>query len=219
MANFTELNDRNQTLHWAPAGLCPSPGHKLWGLKPQSLHAQSQPCVCCCKCPACTGATTPGSPLSSTLPLPSFPICPPLFPPRCISSGPSLPLLFAPLSPSSSFFASLHATPPLLSPLLAIGVVSPRLPFPSTIWTLIPPLLMTSAQVFLAEGVFVHGWWVFFPLPLFFIVGVLFAVVAACLLSALSFLLFFCVAFPSTVFHLPLSTGAVVVGVSGRVVS
>jgi hypothetical protein len=51
------------------------------------------------------------------------------------------------------------------------------------------------------------------PLPL------LFVVIAAYLLSALSFLLFFCEAFPSTVFHLPLSTGAVVVGVSGRVMS
>jgi hypothetical protein len=33
MAKFTELNDRNQTLHRAPAGLCPSPDHTLWGLK------------------------------------------------------------------------------------------------------------------------------------------------------------------------------------------
>jgi hypothetical protein len=97
--------------------------------------------------------------------------------------------------------------------------VSPRLPFPSTIWTLIPLLLTTSAQVFLAEGVFVWGWWVFLPLPPFVIVGVMFAVVAARLLSALSFLLFFYIAFPSTVFHPSFSTGAVVVGSLGRVVS
>jgi hypothetical protein len=31
MVNFTELNDRNQILHWAPARLCPSPGRRLWG--------------------------------------------------------------------------------------------------------------------------------------------------------------------------------------------
>jgi hypothetical protein len=141
-----------------PAGLCPSPGHKLWGLKPQSLHAQSQPHVCYSKCPACIGATMLGSPLSSTLPLPSYPICPPLFRPYCITSKPSLPLLFATLSLSPSSLASLCAAPPHLSPLLAIGFVSLRLPFPSTIWTLIPLLLMTSAQVFLAEGVFIHSW-------------------------------------------------------------
>jgi hypothetical protein len=46
MANFIELNDRSQTLHWAPAGLCPSIGHELWGLKPQYLYAQSQPHIC-----------------------------------------------------------------------------------------------------------------------------------------------------------------------------
>jgi hypothetical protein len=160
-----------------------------------------------------------GSPLSSTLPLPSFPICLPLFPLCCIPSKPSLPLLFTPLSLSPSFLASLHTAPPCLSPLLAIGVVSLRLPFPSTIWTSIPPLLMTSAQVFFAEGVFIHGWWVFFPLPPVFFIGVLFVVIIAYLLSALPFLLFFCMAFPSTVFHPPLSTGAVVVGVLGRVVS
>jgi hypothetical protein len=219
MANFTELNDRSQTLYRAPAALCPSTGRKLWGLKPQSLCTQCQPRVCCSKCPACTGATMPGSPLSSTLPLPCFPSCPPLFLLRVTSSGPSLPLPFTPLSPSSSFFASLCAAPPRLSPLLVLGVVSPRLPFPSTISTLIPPFLMTSAQVFLAEGVFSHGWWVFFPLPPFIVLGVLLAVVAARLLSAFSFFLFFCVAFPCTVFHPSFSAWAVVVGASGIVVS
>jgi hypothetical protein len=78
---------------------------------------------------------------------------------------------------------------------------------------------MTSAQVFLAEAVFVHGWWVFCPHPPVFIIRVLFVVVAAHLLLALLFLLFFYVAFPSTVFHPPLSTGAVVLGTSGRVMS
>jgi hypothetical protein len=62
----------------------------------------------------------------------------------------------------------------------------------------------------LVEGVFIQGWWVFFPLPPFFIVGLLLAVVAPHLLSALSFLLFFCIAFPSTVFHPSFSSGAVV---------
>jgi hypothetical protein len=81
-----------------------------------------------------------------------------------------------------------------------------------------PLLFMTSTQVFLAEGVFIHSWQVFCPLLLFFIVGVLFAVGIAHLLSALLFLLFFCMAFTSTVFHLSLSTGAVV-GALGRAVS
>jgi hypothetical protein len=151
----------------------------------------------------------PLSPPLRFVPVPSLPV----------TFGPPAPLPFAPLSPTPAFFPSLRAAPPHLSPLLVIGVVSPRLPFPSTIWTLIPPLLTTSAQVFLAEGVFVRGWWVFLPLPRFFVVGVLFVVVTARLLSALSFLLFFCAAFPSTVFHLSFSAGAVVVGASGRVVS
>jgi hypothetical protein len=198
----------------------------------------------------CSGATAPGSPLSSSLPLPLLPIFPPLFPPQqnkgYNATGPppprlstplfpplpfvpvpSLPVIFrlpvplpsSPLSPPPAFFPSLRAAPPHLSPVLVAGVVSPRLPFPSTILTLIPPLLTTSAQVFLVEGVFVHGWWVFFPLPPFFVVGVLFAVVAARLLSALSFLLFVCLAFPSTVFYPSFTAGAVVVGASGRVVS
>jgi hypothetical protein len=186
----------------------------------------------------CSGATTPGSPLSSSLPLPLLPIFPPLFPLRQKKSynttgppppplstplspalpfvpvpsppvifGPLIPYLSSPHTPSPAFFPSRRATPPHLSPLLAIGIVRPRFPFPSTIWTLIPPLLTISAQVFFAEGVFICGWWLFFPLPPFFVVGVLFAVVAARLLSALSFLLFFCVAFPSTVFHPSFSTG------------
>jgi hypothetical protein len=161
----------------------------------------------------------PGSSLSSSLPLPDFSVCPPLFPPLFVFSGPPLPLPTAPLSPSTSYFASLRATPPCLSPRLVVDVVSPRLAFPSTIWTLMPPLLMTSVQVFLAEGVFVRGWWVFFPLPPFVVLGVLLAVVAARLLSALSFLLFFCAAFPFTVCHPSFSAGAVAVGASGIVVS
>jgi hypothetical protein len=127
-------------------------------------------------------------------------------PPLVISSGPPLPLPAAPLSPSSPRFASLRAAPPHLSPLLVVGVVSPRLPFPSTIWTLIPPLLTTSAQVFLAEGMFFRGWWVFFPLPRVRgeIEGVLccFCLGAITFMSpecsgcwvVLLFLLFFCVA-------------------------
>jgi hypothetical protein len=113
---------------------------------------------------------------------------------------------------TGSFPPILHPSPPIFKPFF-------RLYFPSTIWTLIPPLLTTSAQVFSAEGVFVRGWWAFLPLPPFIIFGVWLAVVAARLLSALSFLLFFCAAFPSTVFHPSFSTGAVVVGASGRVVS
>jgi hypothetical protein len=133
---------------------------------------------------------------------------------------PTSPYLSSPLSPTPSFLPNLHATPLLLSPLFFIsGVASPRLPFPSTIWTLIPPLLMTSAQVFFAEGVVGFGWWVFFPLPPVFIFGVFFAVVAARSLMAFSFLLFFHASFPSTVFHPSFATRAVVVGVSGRVVS
>jgi hypothetical protein len=133
---------------------------------------------------------------------------------------PTLPHLSSLLSPPPSFLPSLRTAPPLLSPLLFVGgVASPRLPFPSTIWTLIPPLLTTSAQVFFAEGVVGFGWWVFFPLPPFFVFGVLLAVVAAHSLSAFSFLLLFCAAFPSTVFHPSFSAGAVVVGASGRVVS
>jgi hypothetical protein len=145
-----------------------------------------------------TAAGTPPPPLSSPLSPPLLVVLAflPLAP-----GGPTLPPLSSPLSPTPSFLPSLRAAPPLLSPLFFVGgVASPRLPFPSTIWTLIPPLLTTSAQVFLAEGVFVHGWWIFFALPPFVVFGVWLAVVAAHLLSALSVLLFFCAAFPSTVF-------------------
>jgi hypothetical protein len=54
-------------------------------------------------------------------------------------SGPTCPPPFAPLSPPPLFFSSLRAAPLRLSPLPFSGVESPRLPFPSTIWTLIPP--------------------------------------------------------------------------------
>jgi hypothetical protein len=163
-------------------------------------------------------AAGPPPPLLSPTLSPPPPVVMASFPPA--PSGLTLLRLSSPLSPAPSFLPSLHAAPPLLSPLLFIsGVASSRLPFPSTIWTLIPPLLTTSAQVFLAEGVFVHGWWVFFPLPPFVIFGVWLVVVVARLLSALSFLLFFCTAFPSTVFYPSFSAGAVVVGASGRVVS
>jgi hypothetical protein len=105
----------------------------------------------------------------------SAPLSPPLrfvpVPSSPVTFGPPAPLPSSPLSPTPAFFPSLHAAPPRLSPLLVFGVVSPRLPFPSTIWTLIPPLLTTSTQVFLAEGVFVRGWWVFLPLPPVFVVG------------------------------------------------
>jgi hypothetical protein len=184
----------------------------------------------------CSGATAPGSPLSSSLPLQFLIIILPLFPPQQkkgynatrppppplstplspllsfvlvlsppVTFRPPVPLPSSRLSPTPAFFHSLRAAPPRLCPLLVVGVVSPRLPFPSTILTLIPPLLTTSAQVFLAEAVLVCGWWVFFPLPPFFILGVLLVVVAAHLLSALSFFLFVCIAFPSTVFHLSFS--------------
>jgi hypothetical protein len=190
---------------------------RLWVCSPLS------PClgpshVFLSKSPGCSEATLPGSSLSSSLPLPCFPVCPPLFPPLVISSGPHLPLPIAPLSPSSPLFVSLRATPPRHSPLLIIGVVSPRWPFPSTIWTLIPPLLMTSAHVFLVEVVFGCGWWEFFPCPPFFVVGVLSCISFAHILSASVLFFFLCVAFPSTVFHPSISTGAVT-GASGRGVS
>jgi hypothetical protein len=63
-----------------------------------------------------------------------------------------LALSILPLSLSSPLFAILHTAPPCLSPLIFIGVVNPRLPFPSTIWTLNPLALMTSAHVFLGGG-------------------------------------------------------------------
>jgi hypothetical protein len=157
-------------------------------------------------------------------PLLSSPLSPPL--PLVLASlppmlgRPTLPHPSSPLSPTHSILPSLCTAPPLLCPLFFIGVVtSPRLPFPSTIWMSIPLLLMTSAQVFLAAGVFVCGWWVLFPLPPFFVFGVRLVLVVAHLLLALSFHLFFCTAFPSTVFHPCFSIRAVVVGALGRVVS
>jgi hypothetical protein len=128
--------------------------------------------------------------------------------------------MISPLSPTLSLLPSLCAALPLRSPLFLIsGVANLRLLFPSTIWILMPPLLMTSAQVFFAEVSIIHGWWEFFPYPPVFIIGGLLLVSVAHLLSAFSFLLFFCAALPSTVFHLSFSARAVVVGASGSVVS
>jgi hypothetical protein len=190
---------------------------RLWVYSPLS------PClgpfhVILSKSPACSEATTPGSSLSSFLPLPFFPICPPLFPLLVVCSGPPLPLPTAPLSPFSPLFASLCAAPPGLSPLIFVSVVSPRLPFPSTIWTLIAPFLMTSAHIFFAGVLFGHCWWEFFARPPFFVVGGLLRVSVARSLSAASLFLFLCIAFPSAVFQPSVATGAVV-GASGRGVS
>jgi hypothetical protein len=160
----------------------------------------------------------PGSSLSSFLPLPCFPLCPPLFPLLVISSRPPLPLLIAPLSPSTPLFTHLHAAPPRLSPLVFVSVVSPRLPFPSTIWTLIPPVQTTSAHVFFAGVLVFIGWWGFFPCPPYCVIGGLPFVSVAHILSASAFFLCLCVALPSTVFHPSVSTGAVA-GASGRGVS
>jgi hypothetical protein len=135
----------------------------------------------------------PGSCLSSSLPLPFFPLCPPLFPLLVISSRPPLPLLIAPLSSSTLRFASLRADPPYLSPLVFVGVVSPRLQFPSTVWTLIPPVRTTSAHVFFAGVLVFIAWWGFLPRPLFCVVGGLPIVAVARLLSASAFFLFLCV--------------------------
>jgi hypothetical protein len=178
------------------------------------------PCGCVDRflTPVHTEAAAPGSPLSSTLPLPFCPVCPPLFPPLIISSRPTLPLPIAPLSRSTPIFASLRAAPPRLSPLIFVGVVSPRLPFPSTIWTLIPLFLTTSAPVVFAEVLFGRGWWEFFPRAPFFVVGALLLVSYACFFSASLFRFFLCVAFPSTVVQPSVSTG-VLAGVSGRGVS
>jgi hypothetical protein len=159
-----------------------------------------------------------GSSLSSSLPLPFCPFCPPLFPLLVISSRPPLPLPTAPLSPSSPLFTSLHAAPPHLSPLIFVSIASPRLPFPSTIWTLIPPFLMTSAYVFFMEVLFGHGWWEFLPCLLFFIIGGLSLISITYFLPTSSVLFFLCIAFPSTVFQLLVLIGVVVV-VSVRGVS
>jgi hypothetical protein len=46
MANVIDLNDRNQTLHRAPAGLCPSPGHRFVGPEtPISPYSKSTMCL------------------------------------------------------------------------------------------------------------------------------------------------------------------------------
>jgi hypothetical protein len=105
--------------------------------------------------------------------------------------------------------------PRRLSPLAFVGVESPRLPFPSTMWTFIPPLLMISAHVFLVEVLFGHGWWEFFPRPPFFVIGVLSYISFTHFLSASTLFFFLCIVFPSAVFYPSISTGAVM-GVSGR---
>jgi hypothetical protein len=162
---------------------------------------------------------TTGLPLTP-LPMPPAPSSPMLlasFP--LVTSWPTVPLPSLPLSPTSAFFLSLRAVPPHLSPLhIVIGVANPRLLFPSTIWTLMPLLFMTSAQVFFAEGIFCWGWWVFFPLPLFFVIGILLSIVIICLWAAFLLFLFLCIAFPCTIFYSLFPAGAVV-GASGRVVS
>jgi hypothetical protein len=172
--------------------------------------------VCLCilsKSPACSEATMPGSSLSSSLPLPFFPLCLPLFPPLVISSRPPLPLPTIPLSPSSPLFTSLRATPPHLSPLIFISVRSPRLLFPSTIWMLIPPFQISSSHVFFVEVLFSCGWWEFFPRPLFFVIRGLSLLSITHFLPASSVLFFLCTAFPSTIFQ-PSVSGRVVVVVS-----
>jgi hypothetical protein len=80
---------------------------------------------------------------------------------------------------------------------------------------LIPPLLTTSTHIFLVKVLLGRGWWEFFPYPPFFIVGGLLFVSSTRFLSASSFFFFRCVAFPSTVFHPSVCTGAVA-GASGR---
>jgi hypothetical protein len=62
------------------------------------------------------------------------------------------------------------------------------------------------------------GWWDLFPCLRFFVVRGLPLFSVAHFLSASSFFFFLCIAFPSTVFHPSISTGAVV-GASGPGVS
>jgi hypothetical protein len=138
-----------------------------------------------------------GSTLSSTLPLQCFPISPALFPPLGIISRLSLPHPF----PSSLFFVSLHAAPPHLSPLIFIGVVSPRLPFPSIIWTLIPPFLMISTHVLFMEVLLGHGWCQFFPHPPCLVIRVLLFICFTQFLSASAALFCLHVVLPCTVFQ------------------
>jgi hypothetical protein len=113
--------------------------------------------------PTYTEAIMLGSSLSSSLPSPVFPVFPPLFPLLDFTSGLSLPLPSTPLSPAILFLTSLLAAPPYLALLIVRGVVCPRLPFTSTIWTLILPLLMTSAYIILWEVLLFIGWCDFFP--------------------------------------------------------
>jgi hypothetical protein len=113
----------------------------VWGSVSPFQYVYSPSLVIWSMYPVCTEATTPGSPLSSTLPPPCLSIFPPLFPLHCAVSRPPLPLPFAPLSPAPLtpalvFSSSLHTAPPSLTPLspfILIGVACPRLPFPSTI--------------------------------------------------------------------------------------
>jgi hypothetical protein len=141
-----------------------------------------------------------GSTLSSTLLLQLFPISPALFPPLGIISRPSLPHPFAPLCPSSLFLVSLHAAPPRLSPLIFIRVVSPRLPFPSIIWTLIPPFLMISTHVLFMEVLLGHGWCQFFPHPPCLVIRVLLFISVTRFLSASAVLFCLHTVLPCTVF-------------------
>jgi hypothetical protein len=77
----------------------------------------------------------------------------------------------APLHPPSRLSLPLHAAPSLAPSLLSFFLVSgcivPRLPFPRTICTLIPPLRTTAAHVFAAQWfpVLFVSWWAFLPRP------------------------------------------------------
>jgi hypothetical protein len=70
--------ERTQTLHWFPPLV-----FSLWGL---CSHSSSGFVVHIAtyvpRALYCSGATAPGSSLSSSLPLPFVTICPPLFPPQ-----------------------------------------------------------------------------------------------------------------------------------------
>jgi hypothetical protein len=80
-----------------------------------------------------------------------------------------------------------------------MAVVSPRFLFPSTIWTLIPPLFMTSTYAFLVEVLLACSWWEFFPYLPFFDISGLSLTSFVLVLSTSAFFFFLCVAFPSTV--------------------
>jgi hypothetical protein len=210
MASFTELNDRKHNITLGPCwALSQYRSYVVGPETPMSPCSKSTMCLLI-QVPCLHRGCRARLHLSSALPLPFFPICPSLFPSLFISSGPSLPLPVAPLPPCIPLCTSLHAAPPCLSPLFFISVVCPRLPFPSIIWRLIPPFRMISAHVFFVEVVLVCGCWGFFPRPPFFIVGGLSLVSFIRFLPMSSFFFFLCVAFPSTVFHLSISKGAVV---------